>query len=224
MLETSSHISALTHRATALAALIQAVYLVDSIARKGRADGEDCRVLMESLFLQTKNNPAALYGGISGLSTGLRTSCQILGGDDLPQSKTLMTYGAGLLGIEKRLSKNREMRLKLSDGMARIDKQKQYFGDAMHNNVIAAIAELYGETISTMKPRIIVRGKTEYLSQSANTRRVRTLLMAGLRAAHCWREHGGGHLSLLFGRKALLRELEHLKSQIHKTAGLSSIE
>lgn len=214
MLETSSHTTAMNHRATALAALIQAVYLVDSIARKGQADTEDCRVLIESIFSHEKDTPAALFGGIAGLTTGLRISSQILGGDALPQSKTLMSYAAGLLSIENKLSKSADMRSKLADGMIRINKQKQYFGDAMHSNVIAAVADLYGTTISTMKPRIIVRGKTEFLSQSDHTRRVRTLLMAGLRAAHCWRAHGGGHLTLLFRRRALLRELEQLRKQL----------
>jgi len=97
--------------------------------------------------------------------------------------------------------------------MQRITQQRQYFGDAMHTNIIAAIADLYGETLSTMKPRIIVRGKSEHLSQSCNTERVRTLLMAGLRAAHLWHQHGGGHMSLLLRRKALLRELKLLHTQ-----------
>ncbi|PJA33630.1 MAG: lysogenization regulator HflD [Zetaproteobacteria bacterium CG_4_9_14_3_um_filter_53_7] len=204
----SSHLSALSHRATALAALIQAVYAVDSIARKGTADAEDSRVLMESIFLPGTSDPASLYGGLAGLHTGLRTGILILGGRDLPQSKTLMTYCAGLLSIENRLSKQADMRNRLAEGMTRIGKQKQYFGDVMHSNVIAAIADLYGETISTMKPRIIVHGKTEYLSQPENTRRVRALLLAGLRAAHVWHAHGGGHLTLLLRRKAILRELE----------------
>jgi len=48
------------------------------------------------------------------------------------------------------------------------------------------------------------------LTQAANTQRVRALLMAGLRAAHLWHQHGGGHLGLLFRRKAILRELDQL--------------
>lgn len=204
----------MSQRATALAAMIQAVYLVDSIARKGMADGDDTRVLMESIFSHGTHDTAKLYGGLANLHTGLRISSQILGGKDLPQSKTLMSYCAGLLSIERRLSKQVEMRTSLTHGMARIEKQKQYFGDVMHNNVIAAIADLYGETISTMKPRIIVRGKTEHLSQADNTRRVRGLLLAGLRAAHIWRANGGSHLTLLLRRKMILRELDHLQRAI----------
>ncbi len=213
----SSHTTAISQRAVALAALTQAVYLVDTIARKGIVDAEDCKVLLDSLFVDTHSGEHAvcsMYGGVTGLNIGLRRCIELLQGGSLPQSKVLLMYSGGLMRLERRLAKNPAMRQKLADGMKRISNQKQYFGDAMHSNVIAAIADLYGETISNIKPRIIVRGKTEYLSQTANTQRVRALLMAGLRAAHLWHKHGGGHISLLLRRKALLRELEMLRHQI----------
>ena len=213
----SSHTTALAQRTIALAALTQAVYLVNCIARKGVMDAEDCKVLMESMFPVPHTNQhdiSQLYGGTSGLTTGLRICIGLLKGSNLPQAKALMIYSAGLMTLERRLAKNTPMCHKLAEGMQRITHQKQYFGDSMHNNVIAAIAGLYGETISTMKPRIIVHGKTEYLSQTGNTQRVRALLMSGLHAAHLWHKHGGSRLNLLLRRKALLHELEMLQHLI----------
>lgn len=213
----SSRISALSQRAAALAALTQAVYLVDGIARKGIVDTDDCKVLLDSLFAETHDEQLTIcdmYGGAAALDTGLRICTGLLQGSDMPQTKSLMVYSGGLMTLERRLAKDTSTRQKLASGMQRIASQHQYFGDAMHNNVIAAIAALYGETISQMKPRIIVRGKSEYLSQTANTQRVRALLMAGLRAAHLWHQHGGGHISLLLKRKAIMRELALLRHQI----------
>jgi len=213
----SSHTTAISQRAAALAALTQAVYLVDGIARKGIVDSDDCTVLLESLFIDAhgvENTVCSMYGGVQGLNTGLRTCSELLQGNKLPQAKVLLVYSGGLMRLERRLAGNAAMQLKLADGMKRIASQRQYFGHAMHSNVIAAVADLYGETISNMKPRIIVRGKAEYLSQTANTQRVRALLMAGLRAAHLWHKHGGGHINLLLRRKALLRELEILRHHI----------
>jgi len=214
----SSHTSALSQRVAALAALTLAVYLVDSIARKGIADAEDCKVLMDSLFAETHDDKqltiCEMYGGAAALDTGLRICTRLLQGSDMSQAKSLMVYSGGLMTLERRLAKDAVTRRKLAEGMQRITSQRQYFGDAMHSNVIAAIADLYGETISQMKPRIIVRGKSEHLRQSANTQRVRALLMAGLRAAHLWHKHGGGHISLLLKRKAMVRELELLRHQI----------
>jgi len=206
--------SDLSQRAAALAALTQAVYLVDGIARKGNVDTDDCKVLLDSLFAEAHGaqySVSEIYGGAAALDTGLRICIQLLQGSDMAQAKALMVYSGGLMTLERRLAKDAATRQKMSDGMQRITSQRQYFGDSMHSNVIAAIADLYGNTISNMKPRIIVRGKSEFLSQSANTRRVRALLMAGLRAAHFWHKHGGGHISLLLRRKAIVRELEKLR-------------
>jgi len=213
----SSRPSALNQRTAALAALTQAVYLVDSIARKGIADADDCKVILNSLFTETHDEQLTIcemYGGAAALDTGLRICTQLLQGSDMPQAKALMVYSGGLMTLERRLAKDASTRQKLGNGMQRITSQRQYFGDAMHTSVIAAIAELYGDTISNMKPRIIVRGKSEYLGQSANTQRVRALLMAGLRAAHLWHQHGGGHISLLLKRKAIVREMDLLRHQI----------
>jgi len=211
----SSHPSPINQRAAALAALTQATYLVNRIARNGTADTEDCGVLMESIFADGANHASQsvldLYGGAAQLDTGLRICSQLLQGEQIPDAKAMMVYSAGLIALERRLRKNAPMRQHIADGMQRITQQRQYFGDAMHSNVIAALADLYGNTISTMKPRIIVRGKPEYLSQTNNTQRVRALLMSGLRAAHLWQHHGGGHISLFLRRKALLRELDLLR-------------
>ncbi len=199
-------------RAAALAALTQSVYLVDQIARKGIVDIEDFRTCIESIFVRD-DAPLSVYGTPYRLRTGLRISARLLSGQEMPQGKALMTYSAGLFALERRLPKHPDHYRLLAEGIQRIGKQRQYFGDALHASVIAAIADLYGQTISTMKPRIIVRGKTEFLGQSANTRRVRALLMAGLRAAHLWHLHGGGHLTLLLRRKALLHEIDRLQRQ-----------
>jgi len=209
----STYNNIIHERATALAALTQAAYLVDSIARKGVADAGDCRTLIESMFNDAPPVVAQIYGGITPLHTGLRICSSMLQGDSLAESKPLMTYAAGLLALERKLEKNTSVRQQLGSGMQRIASQRQYFGDAMHPNVIAAIADLYGETISHMKPRIIVRGKSEHLGQQANTRRVRALLMAGLRAAHLWHQHGGTHWSLLLRRNALAKEMQAMLQQ-----------
>ncbi|MDX8405646.1 MAG: high frequency lysogenization protein HflD [Mariprofundus sp.] len=206
--------STIQQRAIALAAMTQAVYLVDSIARKGLADAESCRTMMDSLFKDPSAahmDTAQLYGGTIHLHTGLRICSDMLKGDNLPQNKTLMTYSAGLMALERKLARNSVIRQQLATGMQRINSQHHYFGDAMHPSIIGAIAELYGETISTMKPRIIVRGKSEHLAQQANTRRVRALLMTGLRAAHLWHQYGGSHLNLMFRRNALVREMEKMQ-------------
>jgi high frequency lysogenization protein len=198
------------NRAIALAAMVQSVSMVEKIARTGLCDADDFNTIIQSLFAENSEDAVNIYGDIHQLQTGLHISEKLLSGAQLEQAKPLMTYAAGLITLEKKLGKKREMLAAISDGMVRIKKQSEYFGRATHESVIGGIADLYGSTISTLKPSIIVRGKPEHLKQSANTNRVRALLLAGIRAAHLWHKHGGGHLRLLIGRKKLCRETERL--------------
>ncbi|MDX8404191.1 MAG: high frequency lysogenization protein HflD [Mariprofundaceae bacterium] len=198
------------NRATALAAIVQTASLVENIARKGICDAEDFDTMIRALFANNSNHVGSIYGGIYHLRSGLHLSAKLLAGSNLEQAKPLLAYAAGLIALEKKLAKNRVMLTSIGEGMERIKKQADYFGSQTHESVIGGIADLYGNSISTLKPSIIVRGKPEYLKQSANTNRVRALLFSGIRAAHFWHQHGGGHLRLLIGRKKLQQQTQKL--------------
>jgi len=197
----------------ALAAMMQCAHLVSGIARKGVADAIEIESCISSIFVSSDNTTEQMYGGIAKLRTGLVILSRLLHGEDVKdvqRTKELMAYTVAMMTLERKLSRNPDMLKKLAEGMQRIEKQSEYFKGVMHDNVIAAIADLYGETISTMKPRIIVRGKSDYLRHSGNTNRVRALLLAGIRGAHLWRMHGGSHLQLLLRRRALARKAGEL--------------
>ena len=55
--------------------------------------------------------------------------------------------------------------------------------------------------ISDLKPRIMVAGEQNYLLNTDTAARVRTLLLAGIRAAVLWRQLGGSKWKLLLSRK-----------------------
>ncbi|MDQ6960742.1 MAG: high frequency lysogenization protein HflD [Mariprofundaceae bacterium] len=194
-------------RVLALAAMMQCAHLVSGIARKGVADAVEIETCISSIFASSGDTPEQMYGDIAKLRTGLVTLSRLLQGEDMSKdvqrTKELMAYTAAMMTLERKLARNPAMLKKLAEGMQRIEKQSEYFNGIMHDNVIAAISDLYGETISTMKPRIIVRGKSDYLRHSGNTDKVRALLLAGIRGAHLWRMHGGSHLQLLLRRRAL---------------------
>ncbi len=201
---------ALTQRTLALAAMLQAVRMVDRIARKGSSDRDDFATLLQSILTTQATHAEALYGSPAELRVGLRLIHDLLSGRETGRAKELMRYTVALMSLEKKLAAEADMLARLADGIQRIRKQADYFNSVTHESVIAAIANLYGETLSTLKPRIIVHGKQEFLRQSEHTNRIRCLLLAGIRAAHLWREHGGNHLTLLLRRKAILRTCDRL--------------
>ncbi|HKI60488.1 MAG TPA: high frequency lysogenization protein HflD [Mariprofundaceae bacterium] len=206
--------TAQANRALALAAITQVASMVESIARNGICDAEDYQTMISSLFAENNDHVGSMYGGIYPLRTGLHLSSKLLTGSNIEQAKPLLTYASGLMALERRLSKNSVMLATIGEGMQRIKKQSDYFGSETHASVIGGIADLYGNTISTLKPSIIVRGKPEHLKQSSNTNKVRALLFSGIRAAHLWHKHGGGHFRLLIGRKKLHQQTQKLLEEL----------
>ncbi|HXH64988.1 MAG TPA: high frequency lysogenization protein HflD [Mariprofundaceae bacterium] len=198
------------NRAIAFAALVQAAYMVDTIARKGAVDAEDFEACVHSVLSEATDAPELAYGGLRRLHTGLHLGLRLLRGEPVAQAKAIVSYGASLMRLEQRLSRSPGMLAQLADGITRARSQADYFGSPTHPSVVAGLAALYGDTLSTLTPRIIIHGKAEHLSQSANTDKVRTLLLAGIRAAYLWRRSGGGRLRLLLGRRRLLAEMQAL--------------
>lgn len=206
-------------RALALAAIVQSARLVDQIAQKGLYDVDDFQATIASLFTHdspdhNQHKPLGMFESIDNLKTGLRITHQILGGHQLDRAKPILTYTSALMVLEKKLRNEPDVLQKLGEHMERIHRQIDYFGHPTHENIIASIAHAYGETVSTLKPRIIVKGKTEHLSQSHQTQRVRALLLAGIRAAHAWHQAGGRNIHLLFRRKHLAQTCQHFLSQV----------
>ena len=67
---------------------------------------------------------------------------------------------------------------------------------------------LYADTISQLKPRIMVQGNPHYLNQASVVAEIRALLLAAVRSAVLWRQLGGSYWDFLFSRKAMLETIE----------------
>ena len=193
-------------RAVALAALTQASALVESIAQTGQCDQvhfEECiNALLDENYFNNRH-----------FSIGKSKLKRMLSGREVPYTKAIMSHSSTLSAIEKKLIKQPLMLGQIAKGMEHIQKQVQYFGSSHHPNVYAGIAHLYGETISTLSPRVIIRGKPEHLKQSQNTEKVRCLLFSGLRAAWTWRTNGGNTFRILFGSNKIIHQLNQTVEQ-----------
>ncbi len=201
---------ALHRKALALAAMLQAGRIVDNIARHGRCDIEDLSPLVDSILARESDNMLQIYGSLNRLAVGLHLVQELLSGHKAELARRLMRYTAGMITLEKKLARDQPMLERLAEEMQRIRRQAEYFGQSTHENVLASLAALYGETLSTLRPRIIVHGKAEHLRQKSNTNMIRVALLAGIRAAHLWRHAGGHPLFLIFRRRALLRACNEL--------------
>jgi high frequency lysogenization protein len=106
----------------------------------------------------------------------------------------------GVLRLEQRLARNPRMLATLGSGIEQVRRQMDHFGIA-HPTVQGRLAELYVETLSQLRPRVIVHGNPVHLSSNPVVEQIRALLLAAVRAAVLWRQVGGGQIRLLLRRR-----------------------
>lgn len=202
----------LADRTLALAALFQAAVLVQQVARRGQATPSDQDTSLGSLFKIDADSTIAIFDGSLGLTTGLRTLKARLGSGGSAEELEVTRYAIALMHLERKLVKHPTMLETLSKGIERIKSQAAYFSPT-HENVIAALGELYQGTISTLQPRVMVQGEPTFLADSSRASNIRALLLAGIRAAVLWRQLGGSRIQLFLGRRKILDTAQQLLEQ-----------
>ncbi|MGD9096382.1 MAG: high frequency lysogenization protein HflD [Chromatiales bacterium] len=203
-------------RTLALAAVYQAATLVDSMAQTGTADSEAVSRSLYSLFQQNPASAADVYGGIQGVKLGLMALRKQLTAPDREKLQ-IPKYALSLLVLAGKLGKDQETLDIISEGIQQA-QQKLSLYDHDHSNQIAAMADLYRQSISNISPRIMVKGQPLFLQNPDTQNRIRALLLAGIRSAVLWRQLGGSRLQLLFSRKRIVAETEELLQQLVETA------
>ncbi|MCK9531890.1 MAG: high frequency lysogenization protein HflD [Gammaproteobacteria bacterium] len=199
----------ITDRTLALAGVFLAAEQVQSVARRGRVEPEAFQTAVQSLFKIDATDTDDVYGGRANLRPGLRALLANIRAK--PQTRDLeqMRYTISLLHLERRLARRRELLDAIGNGIALTQKKVQLFS-LTHDNVVAALADIYVNTVSTLTPRIMVAGEHGHLSHAENANRVRALLLAGIRSAVLWHQSGGSRMGLLFRRGAYAKEAERL--------------
>lgn len=190
----------------ALAAIFQALAEVRRLAREGRAETNAVASCMAGLLNAYEGDVAGAYGGARTLMPGLRQLHRQL---TQPGDMEVTRYAVVVLHLERKLMRDRQRLAVLAGGLEHARSQAGYFHPT-HENVIGRLADLYSETVSSLKPRIMIQGSREWLEDSRNANLIRALLLAAIRAATLWRDQGGSRFKLLFRRKQLLATTHHL--------------
>jgi len=197
----------------AIAGVYQAATLVKQIANTGMANSAVIEASLETLFKFDAASVEEVYGGVAGVSAGIRELSKQVGAAQGERDLEITRYVISMLVLEKKLSANKVMLDQIASALENIRAGLDYFS-LMHENTLLKLGQLYKDTISDLNPRIIVSGEQTHLSNEKNASRIRALLLAGLRSAILWRQCGGSRLSLLFNRRRyetestlLLREL-----------------
>jgi len=160
---------------------------------------------MTTLLNQNPVSVLDLYDSTDNLELGVKSLRTMLS-DRTKGSADVMRYVIGIMYLSRRLINNPEKIAQVASGIVLAQQQAEHFSPS-HDNVIANVAGLYTETVSTMQGRIQVSGDPLYLTQASIAQRVRCLLFSGIRSAFLWHQIGGKRSHLLLQRRRLMAVL-----------------
>ncbi|WP_252180031.1 high frequency lysogenization protein HflD [Endozoicomonas sp. 4G] len=196
-------------QAAALSAIFQAAGLVERLAKSGQISEEPLEPLIGSLFATSPDSVEEVFNGYHNLLTGRKILKDVLQRQANAIQADTVRYALTLIHLERKLSRNRTMLGEISQRLQRCKEQADHFG-IVHENVVASLASIYLDTISTFKTRVQVSGDLRHLQNPGNADKIRAILFAGIRAAILWRQTGGSRWQLLLNRKKLLDGLSQL--------------
>lgn len=206
----------LRNQVVALAGIAQAAALVDKLARTGSDDADAFNTLVHGLLETNPSTTEAVFIDCAHLRLGLVTLRHILyQGAATSQNNTsdpsnygeILRYALSMIHLERKLSANSEMLATVRKRLEQTKRQIEHIGSSdsttayRNENVLANIASIYSDTLSTFRFRIQVNGNPDYLQQELIVHKIRCLLLCGIRAAVLWKQMGGGRLTVLLNRK-----------------------
>jgi len=201
--------SSVIDQTIALAGILQAAYLVDQIARTGKANEQHIEPLIQSLFAFDADNTADIYGGTQNLDLGLRVANDIIRSNNSSDYAATTKYALGMLHLAGKLTKNHEMLAILRSRLEHSALKSEHFSSNI-SQLSSSLAAVYQDTISTFKYRIQVSGSMQQLQNTNNADLIRALLLTGIRSCVLWRQLGGRRWHLFLKKGTILSAIQDM--------------
>lgn len=199
----------------ALAGVCQAAALVQQIARKGHYDEPSYLSSIQSIVITDSENTEQVFGSVSAVRLGMQTLAKQLGNTPEEKDAEVTRYIASILGLERKLNKNKKRMQDLADRIGQLQRQQSHL-DLFDNQMLSNLASVYSDVVSPAGPKIQVAGNPTQLQQASNQQKVRALLLAGVRAAVLWRQLGGQRRQILFNRRKVLAAAQQMLQTINQ--------
>ncbi|RJS95086.1 DUF489 family protein [Salinisphaera sp. Q1T1-3] len=198
---TSPVSSSLRNQAYSLAGVAQFTLYAHEMATEGQDQPVRFERATHAIFCTDPDDVIDVYGDTGQVADGLRYMRMQLSGEQ-PDAKAaaVARYIGQVLKLAGKLMRDEQALGRLRGA---IDRARL----ADPNDVADILNDAYRETVSPMRPQIMLQGHPSYLNNEHLQRRMRTQLLAAVRCGVMWRQCGGGFTSLIFRRKALLASL-----------------
>lgn len=197
----------------ALAAMIQACEQIHVLAHGKTVDEHVLTVAIQSLFVFDPKNVVQTYDGIANLKPGLMWLAKVATTRVQAKDRDILQYLTSILYLTRMMLNDKPRLKRLHDRLQTAKNQVDYFHE-LHPQVIAGIADVYSQSISSLSFRIQIRGLRQVLTKESAMQTIRCLLLAGFRAAVLWQQVGGRRWQLLFSRKLIAETAKQLLADI----------
>ncbi|OBP15187.1 lysogenization protein HflD [Rheinheimera sp. SA_1] len=202
-----------TTQTLALAALCQAIRLVQQIARGDEANNSELELCLKSVTIQDAAEPVDIFGGkLANLESGYHV-LQAQLGDNPKKDLELTRYAMAVITLERKLAKSGDSLQAVGKRIERLQQQLQHF-QLLDETILASMADIYIEHVSPLGQRIQIAGQPAALKQPMVQHKIRALLLAAIRAAVLWRQAGGRKYHFILQRKQLLQEVKTVLQQL----------
>jgi high frequency lysogenization protein len=199
--------SDMDERVLALAGLVQALRQVRQIAENGQADQAIVGTALDSVFRIDAASAAAVYGSPDALEPGLRLLRDYFGNQGHDELLPRLTLA--VMQLERRFVRESDTARKVHDGVVALVPSAERLG-SVHPDVLAALGSLYADTVSHLRPRVLVQGNPHYLGRADVVAEIRAVLLAALRSAVLWRQMGGSLWDFVLRRRDLIATIDTL--------------
>ncbi len=191
-------------RVLALAGLVQALQQVRRIADTGQADAQILTAAVDSVFRIDAESASDVYGGVSSVKPGLLLLRRYFANE--ARDELLPRLTLAVLQLERRFARD-AVAAKVHDGIVALAPSAERQGSS-HPEVLTALGNLYAQTVSQLRPRVLVKGNPHYLGQATVVAEIRAVLLAALRSAVLWRQMGGSLWDFLLRRREMVAAID----------------
>ncbi len=196
----------------ALAGMAQAASLASELAQTGKTDEAAFNCSINSIFQLDTKDTLSVYGNLANIKLGLEQLIKLCD-RQAKTSRSIMAYIMSLIQLQNKITRSPKLRDMLKQRLTQTKKQVDYFS-LTHPTVIANLADIYLQTISTFKIRIMIWGNPRVLNTPDSIEKIRALLLAGVRSAALWRQARGSRLQLLFARAKIKTMAENILKEM----------
>ena len=185
----------------ALSAVVSAADAADRIAVG--SGNEPPEHLLNGVFSLEQDRMEALFEPQEAFQADLDKAADLLRGEQ--RSPHPARYTVMLLKLATSLQKSKPITTKLRHLLEQTPATDR---DAHR------AAEIYSETLSHLRPTIIVHGTRDRLHQPSVADAIRASLLAGVRYAWAWQQLGGRQWHLILRRGRILQAITQLRSPV----------